>query len=371
MDKQEIIFLDFYKEENDIWFIDYLSGILCTYNLKAETISLITELPVSYEFEQYRSLYIANGKVYLPPLFAKDLIIYDINLKHIKKISLSKYTKCYKPNFIEIYEYKNFLFCIPMSARGILRINTLNDEINVFDGFFKYINVPKETDRPIFRRSGLFKETIYLATCNGNKLISFNMLTCNFTLTNIMDDKNDGYSSCCCGESEIALISYDGSNAIILDKHMNTTDILDLKDKDRYALDLVTENIVIHIGCRGNGKAKVINLKNKTLEIISLDTGKKKTDIAKYYPENSFTFFAKIIHEKIWLYSTGRNSVCIFDLAGNKLKEYQFNIMSEDVYKIIKRKGERFRQSISVDNKLMYHEDYINNLNVFIAAITK
>jgi len=372
MESQILIFLDFFKYGNDLWFIDFLSGGLFVSDLTNGNTHLVKELPIESWHENYRSLYIVNGKIYMPPLFATELLIYEMESKKLKKISVKQYVKNEQANFVDIFAYENYLFFIPMMADGIIRINALTDEIDFYDGFSDYLDQSDKMNRPKFRRGCSCNGKIYLATCSGNQIISFNMASCTFDKISIADDKNDGYSLCCCTDMGMVLISYDGKNAVILDKQMRLFHIILSEHEEKFSIILGGNNSVLYIRCSGDEKSELIDIEKRDVRVVNFSTGTgKKKFLVDSFPENNFTFAAKKMDEEIWLYSTKRGSLCVFGFEGNKLREYEFYIEDSDRQKIARMCGERFKRRLIANKEDFVQENKINTLNTFINAIVE
>ena len=365
----QLFFLDFFKQEKNIWFIDFLSGALFVSDLQTESTRLIADLPVNSEKENYRVLHIVDEKIYMPPLFAKNLLIYDLAEKQIRQISLEKYVVDDKPNFIDILEYQHYLFCIPMNAKGIVRINTINDEVDVYDDFMECLRPLREPYRPRFMGASTHKGKIYLSTCNENAVIVFDMASCTFEKNEIRDCDRDGYRMCCYTDSGIVLITYDDRKALLLDDQMRLIKALNLDGKSRYSMNMISGNIVMHIGCAEAGASKIIDRENERITELSLEPGPEKTMLYKAYPDNSFMFSCKMIDGRIWLYSTHRGTLCVFSLKGEKLGEYRFNIANTDEKILLKNRGLRLKREMALDKQYLIYEDVVNTLNVFVNAV--
>lgn len=370
MEKQALICLDFFKHGDDIWFIDFLSGGLFVSDLANGSTDLMKKLPIESWHENYRSLYVVNGKIYMPPLFATELLIYEMETKEIKKISVTQCTKKDQANFIDIFAYEKYLFFIPMAADGIIRMNTITDEIDIYNISLDYSDQTGKMNRPKFRRGCSYNGKIYLAACNGNMIIVFDMASCTYKKININDNKNDGYSLCCCTSQGMVLVSYDGSNAVILDRQMKPVHIILSGQEEKFSIALECGNSVLHIRCAGDGRAEVIDTEKNSVRIMNLDLGAEKEKfLVESFPENSFTFVAKKLDDKIWLYSTKRGSLCVLDLEGHKLQEHELIVTGTVKQKITEMRGEKLMHEMTGNKEEMVREDRIYTLNIWINAI--
>jgi hypothetical protein len=374
MEKNEIIFLDFVKRDEKIWFVDRISGCLWIKNTTDGTTTLTKELPFNGEQEPYRCLFVTDEKVYLPPLFAKDLLIFDRKTTQLKTISFCDYVEDDKPNYSGIVEYGKYLFCVPMDAKGIVRINTENDGID-FYGFpqeciYGGEDGGEKVNRHRFRKAGSNHENIYLPSGQDTFLLIFHMDSCTFEKQMILDDKSDGYSACCCTEEGIVMTSYDNSRAVMINDRMNVICRFELEEGEPYAIDLQNGNQVVHIGTSGTGNVKIISTDDWTIRDINLITGNDTTDTAKVCPANSFTFAAKIMDEKLWVYVTARNSLCVFDMEGKKQQEFWFDdISSEDKKKFGEIRTTKLKNKITKEKGIV-QEGGFNRLRTFIRMVT-
>lgn len=371
----EIVFLDFVKRNETIWFVDFLSGCLCTHNIADGKTRLVTKLPVDSEHEQYRCLFVNDDKVYLPPLFAENLLIYDIKSEQLKSVSLRDFSEAGKPNFLSVFEYGQQLFCVPMAGKGIVKINTENDEIDFYElpeectaRDEKDEKNEKKLNRPLFRQGSMHDGKIYLAACYGNYVVKFDMDSHTYEKEIISDDENDGYSSCCCTDDGMVLLSYDGSQAVLVKEQGLAR--LGLEKEGDFFIDLIHGQTVIHMGCAGQGNVALIDTKSGNMKMIKLNYGDKTNDLSKKYPGNGFTFGARFVENQIWVYVTSRSAVCVFDMEGRKCREFKFEDISDaDEAELKKMRKVRMEDRMFRENAGIIQENGFNSLELFIDVV--
>lgn len=370
---RKLVFLDFFVDGNDLWFIDYFSGGLFKFDLSDRRTRLETGLPIQNWRENYRSLYVTKGKVYMPPLFASDLLIYDIEKKQIKKVSLKNIVNEGRPNFVDIFLYGDYLYCVPMEADGIIRINTVTDQIDVYDDFLASINVARsdaKANRPRFRRGCFDEQKIYLASCRENIIVSFDLASCSSEIFHIEDSVMDGFSGCYCTREGMAATSYDCSKAVILNVNDGLQQTVPLMEKGLYSVLLGRGNQVWYISCSGNGISEIMDINSRSVDRIRIDPGEETDEsLARAFPINRFMFAAKLMDDKIWIYSTKRTSLCIFDLQGNKLDEYEFTVGGMELEKLQNMRGMKLKYELK-ESMGIVQEDSIKNLKTFINVVT-
>lgn len=366
MNDMDIICLDFIKKGNQLWFVDFLYGCLWKRDLSNGYQTLVKELPLNGR-ESYRAIYVTDEKVYLPPLFAEELLVFDLKTEQFSSYSIKNIVEKNKPNFIDIFEYKGFLYCTPMYGKGIVRIDTKNDQYDVF-------NLPKsilndvEVERPRFRRGSIHRNLIYLATCSGNKVIIFDTDSCTYKEIAISDE-SDGYSVCCCTDEGILLVTYDNKKGILLDSEMRIVKVLELECQSEFVIDIVAGNKVLHMGCADDNKVSVIDMRDRRINLIDLCINKKNSIIEKQYLKNSFLFCAKYIDGKIWAYITKRKSLCIFNPEGRLEKEILFGEMLEEEKKRLNNRKNQKMQKVIAEEKGIISENATDSLMNFIEGI--
>jgi len=120
----------------------------------------------------YSAVYDINGKRYACPIGAQDiLVIGELGIE--KKIELEK-SERNGWSFNNAWKYKNYLILIPLSYPAVVRYDTATCEITYFrehtDIFIKKID-----GRKIVGGSMIYKDNLYIASPNDNRIYQFNI----------------------------------------------------------------------------------------------------------------------------------------------------------------------------------------------------
>lgn len=363
-----MISFDFFLCEDKLWFIDAGSGCLFAADINDGSTKLVVQLPVEGFRENYRALYVLNGKVYMPPLFASDFLIYDIRGDALKRIPLQPYfentvnrLRIDRPNFLDICQYDQYLFCVPMSAGAIIRMNPMTEEIEAYEVPFEKLKRTKPSARPMFRRGCLWDGKIVLAACSANVIVEFDMKSCVGKIIEIKDNVNDGYCGVYCTKQYIVLSSYDNSKLVVFDRNDESTAILPLEGSGMYSYVVGMEDRVIHIRSGWKGKADILDLEGCEIKNITFHT----------FEETEVINTAKIVNGKLWMLLRKRKSLCVFDLNGNMEREYRMVLSEEDRKQVNRSRVEKILNRLSESRNSIIMETDVENLAVFIRAINQ
>lgn len=358
--------LDFEIDDNNLWFTDASSGWLCRCNLLSNETEFVARLSHIDDKEQYRALHICNDKIYLPPLFAQDLIVFNIKTKELKQISLKGVVEENKPNYTKVIQYNNSLFCIPMSNTKILKINLIDDSYEVFE--YQTAEDNKDVGRPVFRKADVKDNCIYMGFCNRTAVLKFDMNKFGFEEVPLAIRDVDGFASCNCLDSGIVLISYENTRAIVFDYSMELHKIFELENSVKFSNDLVHENKLYHIGCAGNGESTVINLQNGEASTVELKPHEQNGTHANEFPLNSFCMAGKIFKNEIWLFITKTRKIYRFSLEGEEVGEVSL-VLKDDGGKMQEMMVNELRNEFAKNKGLIVYENDCMNIETFIKSI--
>lgn len=170
---------------NGLFEINLLTG-KCTYIMMVQG-ELIDQRRL------YTSACLVEDKVYFIPYAAKEIAVYDLNKKEIKKVKYNKLDsqpgnykrKC---NFSCHVRYGQYIYMIPCTYPAIVRINTEDDSIEYFDSWNNNIEY-------MFRKGVMVEEDdFYIPSVINNVVLRFNMKECKAYIYNV-GEENKGHWS--------------------------------------------------------------------------------------------------------------------------------------------------------------------------------
>ncbi|WP_196602433.1 hypothetical protein [Pectinatus frisingensis] len=123
-------FLDADVNENVIWGIPYLFSCLCSVDFVKQIILCEKLLPIEKTNKPYSYLITKkiDNKIFIPPFYGDDLLIYDIEHDYFDTVYLKKIDEIKKnAKFLDIYRWGDFVFFIGCGYPAIIRydLNTM------------------------------------------------------------------------------------------------------------------------------------------------------------------------------------------------------------------------------------------------------
>lgn len=364
MNDTNLAILDFEYNDGIIWFVDVLAGCLWKKSIDSGTIERITELPRISNKEQYRALCLSNGKLFIAPLFAKDLIIYDIEHHITTSINLEGIIDEDKPNYVEMIQYGKFIFCISMSNAKILRINAVDNSFDIFEYDGKILD--KGMGRPFFRRVGSDGRFIFIGLCNEPKMIKFDMEKLSFEMIDLSFLSCDGFSSCNCIKNKIILVSFDNSKSFIINRSYRLLKEFILDSSIVFANYLVVGDEFFCVDCNGKGACKVIDTETYTINSIFFDV-EKKEKVTCYFTSNDFSLAGRVINDELWIFVTKEYTLNRFTRLGHLIDKISFDVNDNDCKVLNKILGEKLKKEYD-SNNIVKEDNYIN-IKSFINSV--
>lgn len=208
---------DVCKVGDDVWFVTYPLQMLCKYNLKdnkIEYVATIPEVPNDGKWRYANIINYENKLIIAPSDQVNALCVYDMN------------TKCFcKEYFREEYvagvfgraiAYKNYIFLTPRNYSAIVRYDVLTGEFAYCEESIAEVNVMIESNdeiTPFVWGVDSYKEELYLASQVSNVVITFNMETTEYTISQI-GKAGDSYRGLVADETYCWMILCDSPNIV-------------------------------------------------------------------------------------------------------------------------------------------------------------
>lgn len=176
------------NEFSGLFSVNMLTG-------NCEFIDMIPNEKIDKDRLYTKALYV-NNKVYFIPYAAKEIAVYNLKTKKVYKISvkevIDREKKLYRKNakFNGGIIYKEFVYMIPCTYPGVLRINTNTDCVDYFDD---WVN-----EEPyIFRKSPcIVGSKFYIPSVLDNSVLIFDMEHCKGKIKHIGKSNNGSWSIC-------------------------------------------------------------------------------------------------------------------------------------------------------------------------------
>lgn len=147
-----------------------------------------------------KAIYV-NGKIYFIPLAAEEIAVYKINENSIYKLPVNSSDDSihigYRPNrkFSGATMYHDFVFLSPCTYPGVVRINTITDQISYYDQWIG-------ANQYIFRKSlEVVQDSFYVPSTINNLVLKFDMNTCKGHLYQVGKHNAGCWSMCQVGNN--------------------------------------------------------------------------------------------------------------------------------------------------------------------------
>jgi len=184
--RDEFIPTILYVDESNIWFS--LKCINALFKMERDTWipqfvgsfpdepSMFTRLETSMHIQAAAN----NGNIYFAPHLASKISKYSTEDKSFSKIAYKKHndSEIYHRDFFGAISYKEYVYLTPCLYPGIARINTATNTLEYYSDWVEPVKKLIGDDKNSFFAYPLVVEnTIWLASCNSNALVEFNMDT--------------------------------------------------------------------------------------------------------------------------------------------------------------------------------------------------
>ncbi len=300
-----------------------------------------------------------GSRIYFIPGAAKNIAVYTPDSNHMEYIEIpcpeqKKYT-FYKVNFkfIRAIKRENDLWLIPCSYPGIVKLNTLNGEINIYDNWI--------AEDEYFFRLGIYVENNKIIAANGknNAVLLFDLKNKSGTIEHVGCNNQGVMSICKIGDVYWFAPRLPGA-ITVWNSIINT-----VEEYDSYPNDFVPGNIVFSF-VYGDLEELIFMpaQANKGIIFKQKESSIQSFDIQKRY-ENSNVQYLFETNDEIFFRETKDNIFSrTFKISKNdhSISEYQF---------YFKDNGDRDKDAIGImgennsvvrENKDFGLEDLIRGL---------
>ena len=191
-----LLFEDIVFDNNKIWFASSNYNGLFKFDLSDYVTEYLGDFPEEEGTVDrlYSGITRYKNKLVFAPMGAKDIAIYDVDLKKFNKINVKNMNLTNTPNyysnlkFYSLLTYQKWVFLIGCSYPAIIRMDMENGEMNYFDEWINDIkDLLIDQNEIYFLKPCIVGKKLYLATCNSNVIMEFDMETCTHKLYQIKE----------------------------------------------------------------------------------------------------------------------------------------------------------------------------------------
>lgn len=321
---------DYIVYEGNIYFCALNFNALYSMSLLNKKLEFLGHIPneLIYSKHLYGAIVELNGRIYMAPMNAKEIAIYDIKKRIFEKVSLRESDISVVSKFFNVCIYRSYVYFIPSRCHYVVCLNVDNGEISYIDEWYKILKLSSGYSKMIIKNGCFIKNgKLYLATLIDNTIfkISLDDLTTEYIR---LGNENDGFIDMCSDGEDVWLIKSKSKNII---KWRDDTDNYvcfnefpkDFKWEGIPYINILNCTSYIFVAAYQANMSLIID--KNTYKIQSLKYTKsmgkcfKDSWSAKYY-------FAKILEEdKIIMVDIYDHSINVF----NKNKIYKFYLIDE------------------------------------------
>lgn len=300
---------------------------------------MIGEIPDEKRFSKYlySAVEFVDGKIYMAPMNAKDIAVYEIESGKIFKIKLKQEYMSITAKFFRILRDDYFLYLIPSRYPAIVKINLKNNNVTYLDSWINKLNIGTE----IFVKNGCFLKNgiINIALFEENKVLKINTETQMSQLLEIPTNNKQGFVDMFY-DNDCYWFIQKGSTAVVkyYDK-IKKTEYIYIDDSEEHKSEIPYIRILDYgdkiLLAAYYGKRSVI-IDKKTCEIQDInDFEKSKEIIFEDSWDARFYYAEQIEQDKVLLGSIPDHQCLVLDINKNSIVKTFFikNKNSSQMYK--------------------------------------
>ncbi len=365
-------FFDFYKSDNEIYFVHSEAAVICKADYSTGMVNSIIEIDDEnmLRHRSFGEIIEIRNKLYLAPMNSNKIIKINIKTKKVDSLTIkdSKH-----PNYNRILKYKNYLIFIPTTNDFIIKYNLLSEEIIYYDEPIRMLKQVRSEDGYYCSFACcIVEDCLYMATPTSNYIIEFNLDTesLNCYLIGIL---NNGYWDMVYDGRDFWLNPYKGRAIVRWNKDDNI-----INEYDKYPIgfkcsDDEKDCFIRLIDCDN----MILAFPKKANMIIKID---KNTGVMQEYKLNfpycegerknschtweSNYYFAKRIDNKVYALSAFDHSLIEINILKNTYSIKSFKVRVGLKEELKNHCMKKIRSGTKLDD-FNYHESMLLNINDF------
>lgn len=159
-----------------------------------------------YRQHLYGAIIYSNGYLFLPPMNAEEICVYNIETQSFYKLPLREKAEGVKSKFLKAVLYEEAVYMIPCRCHYIIKIDVDTLKVEYLDDFYKKMCISGQYNRMVFKNGCVLQnENLYLAGVYGNELVKINLKTMETDVFRIGEKKEGFYDMVCQGKEFLFL----------------------------------------------------------------------------------------------------------------------------------------------------------------------
>jgi hypothetical protein len=358
--------LDWLDDGEKIYFAAFDTNGLYCLRKSDGNVELMCLFPDQTLYERYRAICKLGSKLYLAPLYAGDIAIYDLErhtrrLAPIRADNADNIDSFRRPpdnpaNFINAHIMGNCIFFTPLSFGAIVRYNTDTGDVDYFNDYVDELDsLSFDKNSFWFGGSCVAGDSIYLPSICANAIVEFDMNLCVSIIHKIGTDHNS-YSNICHDGTNFWILHSLGDAVTIWNKDDGIVKVLDFESVSKYAHIFNVDGTILRVPCKGDLICDFIDTKQgyaRTRKILQPPRD-AESGLDRLLPDNNAVLGAKANAGKLYIYSTKSDSLLTYDDDGKIIEEKLLELSADDYSKIVDDDRKRGARLAGMSNACVY-----------------
>lgn len=325
----------FVSIKKNVYFSALNFNGLFKYNKVDDMVEMLKKIPEENFFSKhlYSATLLIGNQIYLAPMNAKDIAVYDVENNIISKIPLKQKYSTIKSKFFRMLSDDYFIYLIPFRYPAVVKINLKNQKITYLDACMG------KSD--IFAKNGCFlkKGMLHIALFGENKVLKMNTKTEEYQLLEIPTKQQQGFVDMIFDEEYYWLIQRNYTSVVKYHlksgriEYIHVDEFEECQEKVPY-IRILDFGEKIFLAAYHGKRSVIIDKKTHQVQDI-VELNKFQKPIFKNNWEARFYFAEKIGTEQVLLGNIADHQCIILNIRTNLIEKKYFleNLKFRQTYK--------------------------------------
>jgi hypothetical protein len=345
-------FLDFWDDGGGVWFASFDSNCLCRFDKADKATRLVKTLPGHEAGEGFRSVCRVGGKLLIAPVFAEDVLAYDIARDQLQTVPLAPMPAFRSrpapgaAKFAAACRVGRHVFFIPLAYGTLVRYDAETGSLEYFDDYIPALSALAFRDGAYWFSHGVAAgESIYMAAGCANAVVEFNTATCKSTVFSLGGGRVS-YKYVCFDGAALWLMHDDGGAVSVWDKRRGIIRTLALSNTSLHSsLHSPLHSpggAVVRVPCGGELSFEIIDPGNGySVTRIKPDIPHSgRSGLEAVWPDSDAALCCKESGGRLYVYSATFDNVYVFDMNGRLVDGFSTEIGPADAALLNAHHGE-------------------------------
>jgi hypothetical protein len=366
---ERVRFLDFCDSGDNLWFTSFDSNCLCRFDKGGRAAHLVEVLPTHEIYERFRSVCNVGGKLFLAPVFAQDIVTYDIARNQLEVVPIAPMsTFCSRPavgspKFVTTCQVGRHIFFIPLAYGALVRCDAETGAVDYFDDYIPELSDLAFSDDAYWFSNGIaVGESIYMPASCANAVVEFSAATCKSTVFPLGGGRV-GYKHVCFDGTYFWLMHHSGDAVSIWSKGRGIVRTIPLPNVSPHNWLYRAGGAVMRVACRGDLSFEIIDPAEDyaVASIRPALPSSARSGLGELWPDNSAALCCRKEGDKLYVYSASFDHVYVCDMNGCVTDEFSTEMGPADIALLNSYHGGLIAElAESTENALYCTEDFFS-----------